>query len=30
MKLLFKIPLSDVRDLEPQATMLGGEWIFQK
>jgi predicted amidohydrolase YtcJ len=26
----FHIPLSDVRDLEPQATMFGGEWIFQK
>ena len=26
----FKIPLSDVRDLEPQATMFAGEWIFQK
>jgi len=26
----FNIPFSDVRDLEPQATMLGGEWIFQK
>ncbi|GAB4421356.1 MAG: amidohydrolase [Anaerolineales bacterium] len=27
---LFDMPPSKVRDLRPQATMLGGEWVFQK